>query len=42
MRPASDLVRMLEAEGMRVEVRPAWGKTPYSNVLLIAERPQSG
>lgn len=37
-RPARDLRAILEEEGLRVEVRPAWGKTPFSNVLILGER----
>lgn len=37
-RPAAEIVAVLEASGMEVEVRPAWGKTPLSNVLFIAHR----
>jgi hypothetical protein len=36
---ARELVPRLEARGMRCEVRPCWGSTPYSNVLLVAVRP---
>ena len=38
MRPASELVRVLAEAGLEATVRPAWGKTPFSNVLLIATR----
>jgi uncharacterized protein (DUF2062 family)/2-polyprenyl-3-methyl-5-hydroxy-6-metoxy-1,4-benzoquinol methylase len=38
-RAAREIVALLEAEGMACAVRPAWGKTPFSNVLIVAERP---
>lgn len=38
-RPAREIVRLLEAEGLGCEVRPAWGKTPFANVLVIGRRP---
>lgn len=28
----------LEREGFRVSVSPCWGKTPFSNVLVVGER----
>lgn len=37
-RPAREIVAILEAEGLRVDVAPAWGKTPYSNVWIIGAR----
>jgi uncharacterized protein (DUF2062 family)/SAM-dependent methyltransferase len=37
-RPARDIVGRLEAAGIRCTVRPAWGKTPFSNVLVVGER----
>jgi uncharacterized protein (DUF2062 family)/SAM-dependent methyltransferase len=37
-RPARELRAILEEEGLSVEVRPAWGKTPFSNVLVLGER----
>lgn len=37
-RKASDLRAIMESEGLSVDVRPAWGKTPFSNVLLLGER----
>lgn len=37
-RSARDLSALLESEGLRVEVRPAWGKTPFSNVLILGQR----
>ena len=39
-RASRDLARVMEDEGLVVEVVPAWGKTPFSNVLLIGRRPQ--
>jgi 2-polyprenyl-3-methyl-5-hydroxy-6-metoxy-1,4-benzoquinol methylase len=38
---ARELVPRLEAAGMRCEVQPCWGRTPLSNVLLIARRPRA-
>lgn len=38
-RPARELVAVLEALGLRCEVRSAWGKTPFSNVMIVATRP---
>ena len=40
-RAAADIVARLEAEGLRCEVRPAWGATPFSNVLIIGRRPDA-
>jgi len=37
-RSASDIVAQLTAEGLSCEVRPAWGKTPFANVLIIGTR----
>ena len=34
-----DLVDVVEREGLRCEVEPCWGSTPFSNVLLVARRP---
>ncbi len=33
-----ELVPLLEARGFACEVRPCWGRTPFSNVLLVATR----
>jgi len=41
-RGASEVVRVLEGLGLSCEVRPAWGKTPFSNVLIVATRPSTG
>ena len=38
-RPASEIVSRLESAGLACEVRPAWGKTPFANVLIIGTRP---
>lgn len=38
-RPAREIVGLLEAGGLGCEVRPAWGKTPFANVLVIGRRP---
>ena len=37
-RPAREIVSRLEAAGLACEVRPAWGKTPFANVLIIGRR----
>lgn len=37
-RPARELCEVMEQEGLRVTVTPAWGKTPFSNVLLSGVR----
>ena len=37
-RPVQALRQVLEDEGLRTEVRPMWGQTPYANVLLIGRR----
>lgn len=36
--PASARVKILEEMGFSCEVRPAWGKTPFSNVLILGTR----
>lgn len=36
--PASARTKILEEMGFACEVRPAWGKTPFSNVLIIGTR----
>lgn len=41
-RPARGIAALLEGEGLRCDTRPAWGKTPFSNVLIVAERRSSG
>jgi uncharacterized protein (DUF2062 family)/2-polyprenyl-3-methyl-5-hydroxy-6-metoxy-1,4-benzoquinol methylase len=38
-RPSRELAAILEGTGLRCETRPAWGRTPFSNVLIIATRP---
>jgi 2-polyprenyl-3-methyl-5-hydroxy-6-metoxy-1,4-benzoquinol methylase/uncharacterized protein (DUF2062 family) len=38
-RPARTIVAELEAAGLECEVQPAWGGTPFSNVLIIGRRP---
>jgi SAM-dependent methyltransferase len=38
-RPARELVRVLGDSGLTCRVEPAWGKTPFSNVLIVGERP---
>lgn len=37
-RPAREIAARLEEAGLSCEVRPAWGKTPFSNVLIVARR----
>jgi hypothetical protein len=37
-RPARQIAERLRAAGLSTEVRPAWGKTPFSNVLVIGRR----
>jgi SAM-dependent methyltransferase len=42
-RAAREIVAVLESAGLRCEVRPAWGRTPFANVLVIGRRgPASG
>ncbi len=41
-RPAREIVATLEAAGLECEVQPAWGKTPFSNVLILGRRPMEG
>ena len=36
--PASKRTAILEEMGFSCEVRPAWGKTPFSNVLILGTR----
>ena len=38
-RPARDIASRLEARGFSCEVIPAWGSTPFSNVLVVARAP---
>jgi SAM-dependent methyltransferase len=37
-RPIVEYIHILERGGFRVDVEPAWGSTPFSNVLLRAAR----
>jgi uncharacterized protein (DUF2062 family)/SAM-dependent methyltransferase len=37
-RPAREIAARLEAAGLACEVRPAWGRTPFSNVLVVGRR----
>jgi uncharacterized protein (DUF2062 family)/SAM-dependent methyltransferase len=39
-RPAREIVTLLAEAGLSGEVRPAWGKTPFSNVLVVGRRRQ--
>jgi hypothetical protein len=34
-----EIASRLERAGLRSRPLSAWGKTPFSNVLLVAERP---
>ncbi|MDC3952670.1 DUF2062 domain-containing protein [Polyangium jinanense] len=38
-RPAQSIAALLEARGFHCEILPAWGSTPFSNVLIVARRP---
>ncbi|MGO8998498.1 MAG: DUF2062 domain-containing protein [Polyangiaceae bacterium] len=38
VRPIEKLVAPLRARGFEVRVEPCWGKTPFSNVVIVAER----
>ncbi|WP_437503675.1 DUF2062 domain-containing protein [Sorangium sp. So ce1099] len=40
-RPAREIVALLEQLGFSCETRPAWGKTPFSNVLIVGTRGRS-
>lgn len=40
-RPARDIAARLEARGFSCEIVPAWGSTPFSNVLVVARAPRS-
>ncbi len=37
-RSAETIVELLSARGLWCEVQPAWGATPFSNVLIVARR----
>jgi SAM-dependent methyltransferase len=39
LRPARELASRVEAAGLRCEQRPAWGRTPFSNVVFVGRRP---
>jgi len=39
--PASARTRILQEMGFECEVRPAWGKTPFSNVLILGSKTRS-
>ena len=39
-RPAREIAALLEQLGFSCEMRPAWGKTPFSNVLIVGSRAQ--
>ena len=36
--PFAELVGVLERAGLGVRVEPSWGKTPFSNVMVVGER----
>ena len=38
-RPIREIVSRMEAAGLRCSERAAWGKTPFSNVLVVGHRP---
>ncbi len=38
MRPANDITAVLRSQGLDVVVEPAWGNTPFANVLILATR----
>lgn len=38
-RSARSIGEVLTREGLSVEVKPAWGSTPFSNVLIVGRRP---
>lgn len=38
-RPAREIAELIRRAGLSVEIRPAWGKTPFSNVLFLGTRP---
>lgn len=40
-RAARTIVEQLEKAGLSCEVKPAWGGTPFSNVLVIGRRPEA-
>ncbi|WP_437925984.1 DUF2062 domain-containing protein [Sorangium sp. So ce291] len=40
-RPAREIVALLGQLGFSCETRPAWGKTPFSNVLIVGTRARS-
>jgi uncharacterized protein (DUF2062 family)/2-polyprenyl-3-methyl-5-hydroxy-6-metoxy-1,4-benzoquinol methylase len=37
-RAAREIVAVMEQAGLTCEVRPAWGKTPFANVLVLGRR----
>jgi SAM-dependent methyltransferase len=38
LRPARELATRIEAAGLRCEQQSAWGRTPFSNVVLVGRR----
>ncbi len=39
-RASRDLAAVMDSEGLTTTVQPAWGKTPFSNVLLVGDQPR--
>jgi uncharacterized protein (DUF2062 family)/2-polyprenyl-3-methyl-5-hydroxy-6-metoxy-1,4-benzoquinol methylase len=39
-RSAEEIARRVEAGGLGCTIRPAWGRTPFSNVLVVGRRPR--
>ena len=42
MRPIAEMTRVLERNGFEARVEPCWEGTPFSNVLITAEKRTSG
>lgn len=40
-RPTREITEMLQSWGFSCEIVPAWGSTPFSNVLVVARRPSA-
>ncbi|MDN5780768.1 MAG: class I SAM-dependent methyltransferase [Luteimonas sp.] len=41
--PSADRLRsILEGAGLQVTIEPLWGRTPFNNWLVVAQRPQVG
>lgn len=41
MRPAGEIADVLTGQGLEVSIQPAWGRTPFANVLILAHRATS-